>query len=198
MDPRDVLIETARQFYARDWMLGTSGNLSLRLPDGSLWITASGRSKGNLCRRDLLRVSPTGAIVEREDPQARPSAETSIHIAIYSLFPNANACFHVHTVAANVACIRRPGPRLALPPLEMIKGFDIWAPAPQVGVDVLKNLPHVPDIAAEVTRRYQESPPEVPGFLIEHHGLTTWGPDAETTRNRVELFEFLFRVVVAT
>jgi methylthioribulose-1-phosphate dehydratase len=38
-DPREVLAAAARLFYGRGWMMGTAGNLSLRLPDGSFWIT---------------------------------------------------------------------------------------------------------------------------------------------------------------
>ena len=47
-DPRDQLSEIASYFYRRGWMLGTAGNLSVRNPDGTIWITASGQNKGEL------------------------------------------------------------------------------------------------------------------------------------------------------
>jgi methylthioribulose-1-phosphate dehydratase len=45
-DRRLELINTARNFYQQGWMVGTAGNLSVRLPDDSFWITVSGRAKG--------------------------------------------------------------------------------------------------------------------------------------------------------
>src|SRR6185295_11712176 len=102
-DPRHVLATAARLFYERGWMMGTAGNLSLRLEDGSFWITASGKQKGRLQPEDFLCVAPGGEVVERGREEDRPSAETSLHDAIYRLFPEAGACFHVHSIPGNVA-----------------------------------------------------------------------------------------------
>ncbi len=52
-DPCLQLIAPARYFYQQGWMVGTAGNLSVRLPDGSFWITASGKSKGELSVSDF-------------------------------------------------------------------------------------------------------------------------------------------------
>ncbi|NEP55973.1 MAG: hypothetical protein F6K31_02975 [Symploca sp. SIO2G7] len=38
-------------------MVGTAGNLSAQLSDGSFWITASGCNKGQLGISDLIRIS---------------------------------------------------------------------------------------------------------------------------------------------
>jgi methylthioribulose-1-phosphate dehydratase len=101
-DPRALLAATARDLYRRGWMAGTAGNLSLRLADGSFWITASGKPKGALGVEDFLRVAAGGAVLARGNPGDLPSAETCIHQAVYSLFPEAAACYHVHTVASNL------------------------------------------------------------------------------------------------
>ena len=61
-DPRSELIATARHFYQQGWMVGTAGNLSIRLPDGSFWITASARSKGELELSDFVHVYPDGKV----------------------------------------------------------------------------------------------------------------------------------------
>ena len=64
IDPRFELIDAARHFYSKDWMVGTAGNLSARLADGSFWITASGRSKGELTTNDFVRVALDGKVLE--------------------------------------------------------------------------------------------------------------------------------------
>jgi methylthioribulose-1-phosphate dehydratase len=197
-DPREVLIEAARLFYSRGWMMGTAGNLSLRLADGSFWITASGKLKGRLGREDFLRVAPGGEVLERGRPEDRPSAETSLHDAVYALFPEARACYHVHSIPGNVAARRTAGDNLPLPPLEMIKGLGVWDENPEVTLAVFPNHAHVPRIAEEMTARFRHAPPQVPGFLIRDHGLTAWGPTPDAALNHVELFEYVFGYMAAT
>lgn len=196
-DPREVLCAAARLFYERGWMMGTAGNLSLRLADGSFWITASGKPKGRLQPEDFLRVAPGGEVRERGREEDRPSAETSLHDAIYRLFPEAGACFHVHSIPGNVAAWQTAGDNLRLPPLEMIKGFGIWEEEPEIDLAVFRNHLHVPRIAEELTARFQAAPPRVPGFLIRDHGLTAWGRDADSALNHVELFEYIFGYMAA-
>jgi methylthioribulose-1-phosphate dehydratase len=196
-DPRQVLAAAARLFYDRGWMMGTAGNLSLRLADGTFWITASGKLKGRLEPEDFLRVAPGGEILEQGRPADRPSAETSIHDAIYRLFPEARACFHVHSIAGNVAARLADGEALRLPPLEMLKGLGVWDEGPEIELPVFRNHAHVPRIAEELSARFAADPPRVPGFLIRDHGLTTWGPDADAAQNHVELFEYLFGYIAA-
>jgi methylthioribulose-1-phosphate dehydratase len=195
-DPRDLLVDVARLFYERGWMAGTAGNLSLRQPDGSFWITASGKIKGS--REDFLRLAPGGEVLERGRPEARPSAETSLHDAIYRLIPEARACFHIHSIAGNVAARLVDGDSLRLPPLEMIKGFGIWEEEPVVPLAIFPNHAQVPRIAGELAARFATEPPRVPGFLIRDHGLTAWGRDADAALNHVELFEYLFGYLSAT
>jgi methylthioribulose-1-phosphate dehydratase len=196
-DPRHVLADVARLFYDRGWMMGTAGNLSLRLDDGTFWITASGKAKGRLRPEDFLRVAPGGEVLERGGEDDRPSAETSLHDAVYRLFPEARACFHVHSIAGNVAARQSGGETLRLPPLEMIKGFGIWEEEPEIDLPVFRNHLHVPRIAEELAARFQTAPPRVPGFLVRDHGLTTWGRDAGAALNHVELFEYIFGYMAA-
>jgi methylthioribulose-1-phosphate dehydratase len=202
-DPRTVLAAAARLFYERGWMWGTAGNLSLRLADGSFWITASGKAKGRLTAVDFLRVAPGGEVVERGRMDDRPSAETSLHDAIYRLFPQAGACFHVHSISSNVAAQLTEGAEgaegddLRLPPLEMLKGLGVWDQDPNVTLAVFPNHLHVPRIAEELLARFAAAPPRVPGFLIRDHGLTTWGRDAEAALHHVELFEYIFGYIAA-
>ncbi len=196
-DPRSQLIAAARQFYQLGWMVGTAGNLSARVPDGSFWITASGKSKGKLSEADFVRVSLDGDVIESPYPHNRPSAETSIHQAIYTLFPQARACYHVHSVEANLVSRFVTGDKLPLPPIEMIKGLGVWEDNPDVAMAVFQNHLNVPTIAEEIRARWSISPPVVPALLIAHHGVTVWADSLERAENYVEVAEYLFRYLVA-
>lgn len=196
-DPRPTLIAAAGHFYQLGWMVGTAGNLSARMPDGSFWITASGRSKGNLSIGDFIRIAPDGTVLEQPHPELRPSAETSIHQAIYSLFSEAKACYHVHSIEANLVSHFTDGNSLLLPPLEMLKGLGIWEENPKVAMPVFANHLQVPRIASDIGERFKKTPPPMSALLIRNHGVTVWASSVEEARNYLEVAEYIFRYMVA-
>jgi methylthioribulose-1-phosphate dehydratase len=196
-DPWQVLAEIARGFYDRGWMMGTAGNLSLRLDDGSFWIIASGKVKGRLGPEDFLRIAPGGEVLERGHEENRPTAEVSIHEAVYRIVSDARACFHVHTVADVLVARMTDGESLRLPVMEMLKGLDIWEEEPAVDVAIFPNHMHALRIAQDVTLAFEVNQPRIPGFLIRDHGLTVWGRDADAALNHVELLEYIFSTMAA-
>ncbi|NJN49589.1 MAG: methylthioribulose 1-phosphate dehydratase [Alkalinema sp. RL_2_19] len=194
-DPRTDLINAAQYFHQRGWMLGTAGNLSARLEDGSFWITASGKSKGELTENDFIHKLPDGNITNLSSDR-KPSAETSIHEAVYAIFPEARACYHVHSIEANLVSNFTPAAMLPLPPLEMIKGFGIWEENPDVAMPLFANHLDVPTIGQEIRDRFGQSLPSIPALLIRNHGVTVWGKSTEDARNKIELVEYIFRYMV--
>ncbi|NMG07930.1 methylthioribulose 1-phosphate dehydratase [Brasilonema sp. UFV-L1] len=196
IDSRVELISAARQFYHQGWMVGTAGNLSARLPDGSFWITASGRSKGELELGDFVRVYPNGK-VEKPSTDLKPSAETAIHQVLYALFPEATSCYHVHSVEANLVSRFVKDDTLPLPPLEMLKGLGVWEENPDCAMPIFANHLQVSCIADEIKQRFTTTPPQLPALLIRDHGVTVWAPSSRTARNYIELVEYIFRYMVA-
>ncbi len=192
-DPREALIGIAREFHARGWMPGTAGNLSARCGDG-FWITASGRSKGRLTVDDFVFVDRRGSAREAVLHQ-KPSAETSLHAAVYEIDPGAGACLHVHSVSACLVSASARGSALRLPAIEMIKAFDIWSADPKVDLPLFENHADVSRIAADVLRAFRVHRPAIPAFLVRNHGVTVWGPSLEHAYHRVEALEFLLEVL---
>ena len=80
---------------------------------------------------------------------------------------------------------------LSLPPLEMIKGLDIWEQDPQVDLPLFDNILDVPVIAKEILNRFRQTPPQVPALMIRNHGITVWGNTLQQAYNRVEIVEFI-------
>lgn len=194
LSPRSALIEIARDFHARGWMSGTAGNLSVRADDAHFWITASGKPKGRLDTTDFLLVRiPDGEVVERAAPGNKPSAETAIHRAIYSRFVDAQACLHGHSVDGSLASARakRGAKGLRLPPIEMLKGFDLWQQNPKVDLPLFENQLDVTKIASEIGKRFQKALPPLTALMIRGHGATVWGRSLQEAYNRFECLEFL-------
>ncbi|MGE5241133.1 MAG: methylthioribulose 1-phosphate dehydratase [Bacteroidota bacterium] len=198
LKPRIALVEIARDFHARGLMAGTAGNLSARADDGHFWITASGKPKGRLEENDFLLVRvKDGEVIERGRAEDKPSAETAIHRAIYELFPSARACLHGHSVdacrAANRA--RKGAMGLRLPPIEMLKGFDIWQQNPKMDLPLFENLLDVTKIARQIETRFRKQKPPLSALLIRSHGPTVWGAGLQEAYNRFECLEFVFNYV---
>ena len=194
LPPRAALVEIAHDFHARGWMAGTAGNLSARVDDAHFWITASGFPKGRLEESDfiLIRIADA-AVVERGRAVLSPSAETAIHAALYDLFPDADACLHGHTVAACAASARTTAKAraLRLPPLEMIKGFDMWEQRPRADLALFENHLDVARIAREVRMRFKKTRPKISALLVRDHGPTVWGAGLQQAYNRFEVLDFL-------
>lgn len=198
LEPRRALVEIARDFHARGWMAGTAGNLSVRAATDSFWITASGCPKGRLHDEDFLRVNVAdGMVLQGFDTMAKPSAETAIHCAIYQLFAGTGACLHVHTVEATLVSLRvaAGAQDVPLPPVEMLKGLDVWEQDPDVALPLFDNLLDVVRIAEAIRERFTARAPRIPALLIRGHGVTVWGESLQQAYNRVEVLEFVLSML---
>ncbi|HLU70740.1 MAG TPA: methylthioribulose 1-phosphate dehydratase [Nonomuraea sp.] len=196
----EALATLAKALYLRGWMDGTAGNISVRLDHDRALITASGLSKGELSPDDMVEVeTASGGPVTPGG--RRPSAETSIHAALYRVFPGAGAVVHAHcpyATAVSAVAARSGTDVVHFSGFEIIKGFGLADPA-QADVPVFRNWPDVPRIADEVAAHYADAPPGTPPvFLIEHHGATAWGPTLEAARNHLECLEALCRLQLLT
>ncbi len=215
LETRRRLAELGARYHRAGWLFGTSGNLSARITvDGQtrVVVTASGRDKGHLGVDDFVEVDLDGLLLAGP-PGGRPSAETTIHLAIYRTRPSANVALHVHTVASTLAIpdeaptsgtahsgnLTSPDqPRLTFTGLELIKGWDLWEEGAVASLPVFSNHSSVPAIANEIAAFYEAFPHEaVPSLLIASHGITSWGHDAFTANRHLEVTEFLCQVALA-
>src|SRR6476469_4561938 len=195
-DPRFTLIAAAHLFYERGWMAGTAGSLSTKLPDCSFWITVRGCTKQALTPGDFIRIAADGTVFQRYDPDDYPSSETVIHEAVYTTFPKAQACYHIHSIESNLVARLTKEEALRLPPLEMLKGLGVSSEHPQVEIPIFPNHARISGIAADISARFEVDPPVIPAFLIRDHGVVAWAPLVEDTQSYIEILEYIFRYMV--
>ena len=204
LEARERLVDLAKRYHAAGWMLGTSGNLSARYEGTrgpALVVTASGLDKGLLGSEDFVEVDLEGQLIG-QGPHRRPSAETSIHLAVYQACPEVRVVLHVHSVASTEVARRHEAPTpIRMTELEMLKGWGFWEPGATADLPVFKNHAHVPSIAEDL-RAWLHEPPsaqahKAPAMLIAGHGLTAWGHSFEEAHRHLEITEFLSRVCLA-
>ncbi|MER7004751.1 S-methyl-5-thioribose-1-phosphate isomerase [Dactylosporangium sp. NPDC000555] len=186
----------SRELYQRGWLPGTSGNLSVRLSADEVLITASGRDKGELTAADTVRVGVgSGQPVTPGAP--RPSAETSIHLAIYRRFGECGAVVHAHSPYATALASRqaRAGQRVV-----RFDGYELAAGLGRrdgLAVPVFTNWSDVSRIAADADAWFESRPEHGgPALLIAYHGVTVWGTDLRQARNHLECVEELCRLAL--
>lgn len=186
------IIRVGKYFQDQGWLPATSGNLSVRLDDKSIIITESGKNKGALTEEDFLRVDMEGAPICSEK---KPSAETLLHTQLYKWNSKINAVFHVHSInSVVISKLFRKQDELVLENYELLKalaGNDTHA-VKEI-VPIFSNTQNIPELAKQV-EYYLEDKPFTHGYLIEGHGLYSWGEAAEDAMRHIEAFETLFEI----
>lgn len=183
----DALIEAGRFLFSRGWVPATSGNFSMKLPDGNLALTVSGRHKGRLTRDDILLADPDGRSLDSR----KPSAETLLHVQIYRRFPEVGCVLHPHTVNATLLS-RMAGETLLLQDYELLKAFPgVDTHDCQVEVPVFANDQDIQRLSGKIDTWMDHHSP-VHGYLIAGHGFYTWGTSVDDALRHIEAFEFLF------
>ncbi|MEZ0361676.1 MAG: methylthioribulose 1-phosphate dehydratase, partial [Hydrogenobacter sp.] len=182
------LVEVIKELYLRGWLPATSGNFSLRLDDSSFLITPSGKHKGKIKEEDFLVVDISG---NPKSGESKPSAETLLHVAIYSAVPSAFCIMHVHSPNATVISRIAKGV-INLDGYELLKAFDgIDTHDTKVSIPIFENSQDMPTLAREV-ESYLKTHPQSVGFLLRSHGVYVWGRHVIEAFVKLEALEFLF------
>ncbi|MGQ4614354.1 S-methyl-5-thioribose-1-phosphate isomerase [Nocardia sp. R7R-8] len=190
-----AIADVARELYRRGWMPGTAGNISVRTGDTAV-VTGSGLSKGELTERDMVTVRVADSVPVAEQ-RRKPSAETTIHTAVYRTRP-AQAVVHIHPPFATALATRSAAPgTLRITDYELIKGLGGGDPA-VADIPVFPNWPDVPRIGADIERYLLDHPDALPVLIITGHGITAWGADLAQARDRAECLEALCELVSRT
>lgn len=181
-----ALTAAAQTLAVRGWLRATSGNLSMRdATSDIIYITRSGVDKQCLTPSDLIGITSAGSVIAGE---GKPSFETAVHQAIYRLTP-AGAVLHVHTVHNNLAS-RFASPRgLTLTGSEMLKALGHWAEGAHI---VLPVVPNYADIERLATAVGEVLNPDIPGILVNRHGIYAFGNTLPDAVHHLEAWEFLF------
>jgi methylthioribulose-1-phosphate dehydratase len=187
------LAEAGRSFYARGWVLGTSGNFSAVLSQQPLRlaVTSTGLDKGRLSAEQIVVVDETGKMLEGT---GRPSAEVALHVAV-ARATHAGAVLHTHSIWSTIVSeMAASEGGVWISGYEMLKGLaGIRTHEHREWLPIFENSQDCSEMASRVTEHLRGNP-QCHGFLLQRHGMYTWGTDLDEAKRHVEILEFLLEV----
>lgn len=183
------IAQTGMQLAALGWTPATSSNFSMRLDADHAAITVSGRDKGALTPADVMVVDMEGRAIGTD---ARPSAETALHTQVYRRFAEMNAVLHTHSRTQTVASrLFAQAGAIELAGYELLKAFSGYAThEAALRVPVFPNTQDMAELVARVDAWLDLGKP-LYAYLIDGHGVYTWGRDMGETRRHLEALEFM-------
>lgn len=111
---RERLCECGASLFRRGLTFGSTGNISIALPEGGWLMTPTNASLGELDPARLSKLDADGRLVDGD----KPTKEAFLHRVMYGARPTAKAVVHLHsTHSVAVSCLHGLDAHDCLPPI---------------------------------------------------------------------------------
>ena len=181
------LIDAGRFIDRKGWVPATSGNFSVRLPNGTIAITVSGKHKGQLELNDIMLIDAEANSLDGK----KPSAETVLHTSLYKHYSDIQSILHPHSLSATLIS-KLFKTEVVLENYELLKAFaGITTHEARIVIPVFENDQDIPRLAKQVDA-YLLTHADCYAYIIAGHGLYTWGRTVSDTLRYLEALDFLF------
>lgn len=179
--PKDQITDIIKRIYRAGLTTTSGGNVSIKDPEGNIWVTPSAIDKGSLTRKDIMCVKPDGEILGLH----KPSSEFPFHKAIYEIRPDIKAVIHAHPPALVSFSIVRKIPNTNIIP----QAKNICGPIGYAGYSLPGGLELGDKIAEQFSQGYD-------AVIMENHGIVVGGTDIRDAYIRFEALEFSARTII--
>jgi L-fuculose-phosphate aldolase len=176
LDLREEIVRVSRRMSESGLVMGTSGNVSARTPDGNALITPSGLDYALMEAEDVVLVDLGGKVLEGT---FEPSVETPMHTGIYRSRPEASGIVHTHArYSTTLACLG-----WEIPPIHyMLAVLSDEGRVPLAGYATYGT--------EELARNASEALGDSHGAcLLSNHGTIAVGASVSEAYSRTELLE---------
>ncbi|MBU1009315.1 MAG: class II aldolase/adducin family protein [Bacteroidetes bacterium] len=168
-----------RRLYRSGLTTPSGGNISLRINDEVILITASQTDKGRIKSEQIGQLRADG---KNLTPGLRLSMESGMHLAVYKARPDVSAIVHAHPVAAtSFAASHRDLNCNLIGETRALLGQPLIAPYALMGSE---------ELAQEVARHSRNTN----ALLMANHGAITLGTTLLEAYDRMELLESCARI----
>ncbi|WP_457755476.1 class II aldolase/adducin family protein [Thermodesulfatator indicus] len=177
--PRTAMAEFARKAGDEGLMVGTEGNLSVRVKD-KVYITPSGVFKKELSPQDIVVLDLEGNVLEGRNP----SSEYRMHLALYEAREDITAIIHAH-----------PPYTLALDLTGEDFSRDYLAEMPMI-LRKISRVPYREPGTEELAQEVAKAAKETNVLVLERHGAVTLGKSLSQALNLMLVLEKVCKVIL--
>ncbi len=175
------ICDVCHKMWQQGWVAANDGNVSVKMEDGTYWITPSGVSKSFITEDMLIHVDSDMKVLEGPEGY-KPSSEMKMHIRCYELRDDVKAVVHAHPpTATGFAVANKP-----LDEYSMIETVIMIGSVPVTPYGT-PSTNEVPDAIAPYL-------PEHDVLLLQNHGALTMGCDLITAYYRMETLELFAKI----
>ena len=168
---RERMADMGRRIWAKDYVDGNGGNLTIRVGDNLVLCTPTLISKGFMTADDMCLIDFDG---KQYAGKRKRTSEAMTHMAIMKRQPKAKACCHAHPPHATAFAVAGVvPPTCMIPEAEVFLGQIGYAPYRTPGT------PENAEVVGSVGVDHQS-------ILMENHGVITWGKDIEDAYWKME------------
>ena len=174
---RDTICATGASLFNRGLTHGSTGNISLALPDGGWLMTPTGSSLGTLDPARLSKLDASGTLVGGD----KPTKESFLHTTMYAARPSTGAVVHLHsTHSVAVSCLHGIDHDNCLPPITAYYVMRIGT------LPVVPYFPPGDEALAEAVGRLAGKHQAV---LLANHGPVVAGSTLSAAQDAIEELE---------
>lgn len=176
---REEIVRIAKRIYKKGLVTGCSGNISMRLKDNLIAITAKSKSYNRLKASDVVVIDFNENVIEGDK---EPSSERKLHIEIYRARNDVNAVIHTHsTFACTMAALNLSLPLILDEQREFLGGQ----------IDVAN---YAPSGTKELAKEAVKALAHKKAVFLSRHGAVSVGCNIEEAFAVCELLEKLCQI----
>ncbi|MEZ5851310.1 MAG: aldolase [Hyphomicrobiaceae bacterium] len=174
---RELICTSGASLFDRGLTHGSTGNISLVLPDGGWLMTPTGSSLGTLDPARLSKLDASGAHVDGD----KPTKEAFLHTCMYRERPGAGAVVHLHsTHSVAVSCLDGIDCQSCLPPITAYFAMRIGA---------LPLVPYYPPGDESLALAVARLAGKHHAVLLANHGPVVAGSSLSAAQDAIEELE---------
>lgn len=173
---REQIALVGKSIFDRGLTAGSSGNISVKLPDGML-VTPTNSCLGRLDPERISKVSQQGNVLEGDTP----SKEAFLHSSMYVSRPDDQSIVHLHsTYSVAVSCLADIDHSNVLPP---ITAYYVMR------VGTLPLVPYFPPGDEALAEAVSKAAKNAKAVLLSNHGPVISGKSLDSAANAMEELE---------
>jgi ribulose-5-phosphate 4-epimerase/fuculose-1-phosphate aldolase len=174
---RELVCTSGASLFNRGLTHGSTGNISVALPDGGWLMTPTGSSLGTLDPARLSHLDASGKLLGGD----APTKESFLHTTMYDKRPKTGAVVHLHsTHSVAVSCLHGIDHDNCLPPLTAYYVMRIGA---------LPLVPYYPPGDATLAEAVGKLAGKHHAVLLANHGPVVAGASLSAAQDAIEELE---------